>query len=376
MPPAVEMLLNWTEYRLVTFRTRSGFMPMLPLHGSSWVCRSNDDVPTLHADIFKGFVMFTVAREKVFLRELRQAYYLSKPISERLSSRTVLYLHSSDETITEDKLERLYGDGARKWWTVADVTDLSKMIDNRNSNAMALESAQVSLLRTLHKKKLSSGRGGRFDNQNAEKRSRPTHRLFPLIGQKVDAISFFRDNASKDAEKVENTRNTMRDSSATGHTAIFVEYANQSAARKAYHHLSFGRPLQLDPRFIGLQPKEVLWQNLSQGQASRLSKKSAATALVIATIIFWSIPVGIVGTISNINYLTDKLPFLRFIDNLPNWVLGLITGLLPPFLLSWLVSYVPKFFRSEYSRLCLSYMINGLQRWQDGSNRQFPRLRA
>ncbi|KAF2098929.1 DUF221-domain-containing protein [Rhizodiscina lignyota] len=296
--------------------------------------------------VFLGFVMFTVAREKVFLRELRQAYYLSKPVSERLSSRTVLYMHPSNKTITDDDLERVYSEGARKHWVVTDVSDLQNLVDSRNSNAMALEAAQVSLIRQIHKKELNS-HGGELDIRNAEKQVRPSHRLFPLFGQKVDAITWFRDNATSDAKKLEDGRNGVSNSNTAsgGQTAIFVEYATQAAARKAYHHLSFGRPLQLEPRFIGLQPKEVLWQNVGQGQTKRLSKKSAATALAVLMIIFWSIPVGIIGTISNLNYLTDKVPFLRFMDDLPGWLQGLITGLLPPTILSWLVSYVPKFFR-------------------------------
>ena len=314
--------------------------------------------------------MFTVAREKVFLRELRQAYYLSKPISQRLSSRTVLYMHASEEAITEENLEQVYGEGARRHWIVTDLSELQSLADSRSSNAMSLEAAQVSLIHRIHKKQLDS-RGSQFEVRDAEKRVRPTHRVFPLFGQKVDAITWFRDRASDDNEKLEKARSVNHDVASSWQAAIFVEYATQAAARKAYHNLSFGRPLPMEPRYVGIQPKEVLWSNLSHGQASRLSKKSAATALVVVTIIFWAIPVGFVGSISNVTYLTERLHFLRFIDNLPSWLLGIIQGLLPPALLSWLVSYVPKFFRSEYS-LQLSWdKAEHKQRLRDDSNQRF-----
>jgi hypothetical protein len=58
-------------------------------------------------------------------------------------------------------------------------------------------------------------------------------------------------------------------------------------------------------------------------------------------ILFWAIPVAIVGLISNVNYLTDKVHFLRFINDIPPVVLGVITGLLPSVLLSVLMSLVP-----------------------------------
>jgi hypothetical protein len=34
---------------------------------------------------------------------------------------------------------------------------------------------------------------------------------------------------------------------------------------------------------------------------------------------------------------------------LPDWLMGIVSGLLPPSILSWMVSYVPKFFRSKFS---------------------------
>lgn len=296
--------------------------------------------------VFLGLVMYTVAKERIFLRELRQAYYLSKRVSGLLSSRTVLYLHASEDMVNHDDndLEQTLGEGARKHWAVTDLSDIEKLVSERSSDAMSLEDSQVALVRTWNKKRLNSGRKP-FNANMAGKAARPQHHLFPLVGEKVDSINWYRDNVTYKAEKINDARNSYSETPKSGRTAVFVEYATQAQARKAYHQFKFGGALHMDPRFIGLQPKEVLWSNLGQAPAARLSKKAAASGLVAAIIIFWSIPVGIVGTISNINYLTDKIKWLRFIDDLPPAILGLITGLLPPFLLSWLVKYVPKFFR-------------------------------
>jgi len=51
--------------------------------------------------------------------------------------------------------------------------------------------------------------------------------------------------------------------------------------------------------------------------------------------------VALVGTISNINFLTSEVPFLGFIDSIPPVILGVVTGLLPVILLSILLSLVP-----------------------------------
>lgn len=47
------------------------------------------------------------------------------------------------------------------------------------------------------------------------------------------------------------------------------------------------------------------------------------------------------GAISNINFLTDKVHFLSFINDIPSPILGVVTGLLPVVLLSILMSFVP-----------------------------------
>lgn len=89
----------------------------------------------------------------------------------------------------------------------------------------------------------------------------------------------------------------------------------------------------------------MIWKNITLSLQTRLSKAGIATIFIIALIILWSIPIGLVATLSNITYLTDKVKFLRFINNFPPWLLGLITGLLPPYLMSSLIAYVPKFMR-------------------------------
>lgn len=65
------------------------------------------------------------------------------------------------------------------------------------------------------------------------------------------------------------------------------------------------------------------------------------TAFVAFLCIFWTIPVAVIGAISNINQLADKVPFLGFLNSVPQVVMGFITGLLPVLLLSVLMSLVP-----------------------------------
>jgi signal recognition particle receptor subunit alpha len=55
-----------------------------------------------------------------------------------------------------------------------------------------------------------------------------------------------------------------------------------------------------------------------------------------------------VGVISNVNYLTENVPFLGFIDNIPDVILGVVTGLLPVVLLAVLMALVPVICRCKF----------------------------
>lgn len=109
------------------------------------------------------------------------------------------------------------------------------------------------------------------------------------------------------------------------------------------------------PRYIGLDPTQVIWANLRIKWWERIIRQSATTAFVCAMIIFWAIPTAFVGAISNINFLIQTLPFLSFINNCPNVIKGLITGLLPVVLMSILIALVPIILRCMYLRRNVLY---------------------
>jgi calcium permeable stress-gated cation channel len=307
---------------------------------------------------FIGFVMVLVARERIFLIGLRQAYLLSKSNAARLSSRTVLFLSAPKEVVHEENLRRIFGNEARRHWIITNLDDIESLVSDRNDSAMMLEAAEVEWSKNANKKRLqalkiehSNGQGlddGR-DISLIYQESRPSHRLTPLVGGKVDTIQWSRKQVAEKSREVQKARELASKSKPKQPYAVFVEFSTQAAAQRAYQQLPYHGPMHLEPRYIGVLPKEVIWKNLCLSAANRISRGYVATVFIVATILLWSIPIGIVGTISNINYLTGRFHFLRFINNLPNAVLGLLTGLLPPYLVSELVSYVPKIFRCEFA---------------------------
>jgi len=121
-----------------------------------------------------------------------------------------------------------------------------------------------------------------------------------------------------------------------------------AAAEKAFNDHQHRRPTDYSSRQMGVLPNEVIWKNLGMGAKNRALRHVVATIAICALIIFWSIPVAIVGVISNVNYLTENVPFLGFIDNIPPVILGVVTGLLPVVLLAVLMALVPVICRCKF----------------------------
>lgn len=64
-------------------------------------------------------------------------------------------------------------------------------------------------------------------------------------------------------------------------------------------------------------------------------------AATLALIVFWAVPVAFVGVISNLHSLCTSAPWLAWICKLPDPVIGILSGILPPVLLAVLMMLLP-----------------------------------
>lgn len=258
-------------------------------------------------------------------------------------------------------------------WVVSDQTKLESMVLERDDTAMTLEIAEVQLSREANKKRLererrrppdtSTSGNGESPSIKVPYQSRPKHRLIPVIGTKVDTVDWGRKTLADLQSRVQRRREDAKTTTQPEHSAVFVAYSSPAAAQRAYREITF-HPVAskaTPDRFIGVRPKEALWTNLNLSPASRITRSGLATALFIATILFWTIPVGFVGAISNIKNLADTVKPLGFLQNLPPSVMGLLSGLLPPLVISTLISSVPNIFRCGYPRGCHNVLLTSLQ---------------
>ena len=311
---------------------------------------------------YTGFVMYMVTRESIYYINLRQAYLLSPLYASRMSSRTVLFTSVPDEYLNEAKLRRMYGNKVKNIWIANDCTEMEEVVEERDKVAMKLEAAETKLVKLANAARLKAvkkgtsnaseslrettngddnGESGSVAARFIQTKQRPTHRLKPIIGKKVDTINWCRSELERLIPKIESLQAKHRAGEGTFIPSVFIEFYSQSEAQSAFQSLGHHQPLHMAPRFIGISPEEVIWKNLKITWSSRVVRNILTVAFVTALIVFWAIPVAFVGAVSNISSLISVAPWLSWINKIPSFLLGVIQGLLPSILLAVLMALLP-----------------------------------
>lgn len=101
------------------------------------------------------------------------------------------------------------------------------------------------------------------------------------------------------------------------------------------------------PRYVAIHPEEVIWANMRIVWWERLARIALVVTAITAMVLFWTVPVGLVGSLSEIDKLSERFPFLSFINSLPDSILAVIKGFLPAALLAALMALVPIIMRRE-----------------------------
>ena len=171
--------------------------------------------------------------------------------------------------------------------------------------------------------------------------SRPSHRPLANFGRKVDTIRWTRLRLKSLNTQIAALRRQHRRGNGSLLSSVFVEFDSQASAQAAYQILAHHLPLHMAPRFVGVKPNDVIWSSLRMKWWERIMRSFLILGVVALAIIFWSIPAALVGIASNIQFLSEHIPFLSWIELLPSVITGFIQGLLPALALSWLMAIVP-----------------------------------
>ncbi|TQV92817.1 DUF221 domain-containing protein [Cordyceps javanica] len=310
-----------------------------------------------------GFIMYMITRELIFYVNIRNAFFNHPNYARRISARTVLFTNVPKDYLDERRLEAMYPGAIRNLWIAGHVKELEEEVKKRDETALKLEKGEVALIKNVNKaraKELKKN-GGNAEEQTAVTRDaetgniasrwvpdkkRPSHRLgfLGLLGKKVDTIEWGRSELRESIPKVQAAQDQYLAGNYTKVPAVFIEFNTQRQAQDAYQSVSHHTALHMEPKAIGVQPRDVIWKNLALPWWQLVIRRYAVYAAVTALIVFWAIPVAIIGVISSVNTI-KSLPGLTWIGDIPPIILGVVSGLLPSVALAILMSLVPVFMR-------------------------------
>ena len=320
---------------------------------------------TFCAWLFFGFILMLVTRESIYYINLRQAFLMSPVYANRISARTVLFTSVPAPYLNEAKLRQVFGSAVRSTWIIADSTKVDELVEERDKTAQLLEGGEVKLIKLANGERLKAIKQGANSNEeqppeagDAEsgslaarwvpQKKRPTHKLgkFGLYGRKVDTIDWCRTRLETLIPETEAAQAAYMAGETDKVGGVFIEFARQSDAQAAFQTLSHHQALHMSPRYIGINPNEIVWKSLKISWWQRVVRRIAVLGFITALIVFWAIPVAFVGLISNITYL-ETYSWLTWLEKIPSVIMGVITGLLPAVMLSILMSLVPVIMRRE-----------------------------
>lgn len=278
--------------------------------------------------VIYGFIMYTITRECVFYINLRQAFLLSPRVSKRLSSRTVLITCVPDEYLTERRIRSTFGDCVKSVWIHGNSLRINKLVKRRDKILMRLEMAETDFIRAANKRRIRMAKKAVKRNENdgnsnqdlestypVDPTLRPRHRP-TLFGNKVDTIDWCRQQLERLIPEIVEEQRAWESGKFKKAPAVFVEFHTQYDAQIAYEGVTHHHALSMSPKAIGVRPGEVIWSNLTIPWWQIIIRQYLMYALVAVLIIFWAIPVGVVGIIAQVSVL-QSLPFLTWIQMIP-----------------------------------------------------------
>ncbi|KAI0465484.1 hypothetical protein LJB42_000721 [Komagataella kurtzmanii] len=313
-----------------------------------------------------GFCIYTIYKELVYYVSFRHALQVSPRYDSLLSSRTLLLDNVPESLSSEGELRTVFP-AANHVWYARDHKELEDVVKERTKLAGTYESTLVKSIKKAVKDRKKLAKKGaalpepadQFETYYKEGKL-PTHRLKFLIGKKVSTLDYAPKRLSELNGELATAQNNWQDAKMVG--SVFIEFPTQLELQRAYQAVPYNKDLKLSRRVTGVAPDDIIWENLQVGFVTRNSRAILAKTVLSLTLIFWAIPVAVVGAISNINYLTTKLPWLDFINNMPDVLMGIITGLLPTVALAVLMSLLPPFIK-KMGKISGILTFQGVEMW-------------
>ncbi|KAF2805149.1 DUF221-domain-containing protein [Mytilinidion resinicola] len=154
----------------------------------------------------------------------------------------------------------------------------------------------------------------------------------PLIGRffstKVDTIYYCRRELARLNKEIENEVDLPE--SYSHNQSAFIQFNNQKAAHLACQAVADIRPRQMTNRTVEISPADINWAALNLSWRGRYLRLAAFILIFALLILVFGIISFATGILSKASTLSNSYHWLRWIGDLPPWLLSFIQGTLPP----------------------------------------------
>ncbi|KAF5004037.1 hypothetical protein FDECE_9450 [Fusarium decemcellulare] len=291
----------------------------------------------------------------------------------------MLLTHVPNRYRNESCLRRLFGTSVKRVWIPKTSKILTALIKERKQVASKLEKAEIELIVKSNK---AHNKGPNFHSipppmafstpsatnnstvgnypgsmdlpvpdigesarvPSIPEGARPHHRVWSRLGCKIDTISWARSRIKHLNTQISKSRYQLCQAHESTIPAAFVEFDTQQSAHAAHQKLAHHKPRQL-VRHLGIRPSDILWQSLRMGWRQRVARRLFVYGLIVAAIILWSFPTAAIGIASNVEFLSEQVPFLGWIRQMPKRLLRLLEGFVPALVLTLWIAVVPALLR-------------------------------
>ncbi|KAL6153207.1 hypothetical protein ACJQWK_11673 [Exserohilum turcicum] len=220
-----------------------------------------------------------------------------------------------------------------------DYSAISKLAAKRKRLAEALETAETANMR----KACRAGVEKRSKWSSFPKVSRRmcyqlrnVMNILTWLGhEKVDTTMFYREELRKTGEKMQAYR-TKRDEFPLLRSA-FITFSSPIAAQIVCQTVIHTNSGYMTPRTLPLSVDDVIWSNINISWSNRTVRTVLSNVLIGVTATACVVPVALAGLLSQIIYMSQAVSWLGWISELPESLLGLLQGVLPPILVAILM---------------------------------------
>lgn len=148
---------------------------------------------------------------------------------------------------------------------------------------------------------------------------------------------------------------------------VFLQFKTQKSAYMAHQSLLSLQQGAFNQSLIEVNPRDVLWGNLARDNTIFTSlERYLVSMLTVAIIVLYVVPVSFIGLLSQVPFMTELFPFMKWMGQLPEEVRDTLSSFLPSILLNILTGLQLVIFRRLIyfkGKLTGSELELDLQQW-------------